>query len=118
MTSPAPDPDCLFCKIVVGELPADLLHADDTTVAIRDISPQAPTHFLVIPRSHYPNAAELATHEPATAADLINTAAQVAREDGLDSYRLVFNTGADAHQSVFHAHLHVLGGRVMTWPPG
>jgi histidine triad (HIT) family protein len=118
MTSPAPDPDCLFCKIVGGEVPAELLHADDTTVAFRDIAPQAPTHFLVIPRSHYPDAAVLAAHEPATAADLLSTAAQVAGEDGLDSYRLVFNTGAAAQQTVFHAHLHVLGGRAMTWPPG
>jgi len=118
MTAPAPSPDCLFCRIVGGEVPADIVHADDTTVAFRDISPQAPTHVLVVPRNHYANAAEMATHEPATAADLLSTAAQVASDDGLGSYRLVFNTGADAHQTVFHAHLHLLGGRSMTWPPG
>jgi len=118
MTAPATEPDCLFCRILAGELPADVLHADDTTVAFRDISPEAPTHFLVVPRSHYANAAELAEHEPASAAALLVTADRVAKAEGVDSYRLVFNTGAEANQTVFHAHLHVLGGRSMTWPPG
>ncbi len=118
MTTAAPEPDCLFCRIVAGEIPADILHSDATTIAFRDISPQAPVHFLVIPRSHFANAAELAAGEPDSIAALIATAGRVASAEGVDSYRLVFNTGGDAHQTVFHAHLHVLGGRSMTWPPG
>jgi histidine triad (HIT) family protein len=119
MTMPTTSPpDCLFCQVVAGEVPAVILHADDTTVAFRDIAPQAPLHLLVIPRRHFDNVAEVATGEPGTVADLIATADRVATAEGLDTYRLVFNTGADAHQTVFHAHLHVLGGRLMTWPPG
>ena len=111
--------DCLFCKIVSGEIDADVVHQSPTTIAFRDLNPQAPTHVLVIPRSHYPNAATLAVGEPATAVDLFAAAAAIAESEGLDEgYRLVLNTGAAAHQTVFHAHLHVLGGRTMTWPPG
>ena len=114
-----PDKDCLFCRIVTGEIPADIVHASDLSVAFRDLNPQAPTHVLVIPRSHYPDAAELAHWEPATAADLLVTAKEVAEKESLeDGYRLVFNTGAAANQVVFHAHLHVLGGRKFGWPPG
>jgi histidine triad (HIT) family protein len=113
------DPDCLFCKIVAGEIPAEVVHESDTVIAFRDLDPQAPTHVLVIPRSHYPNAAALAAGEPGTAAHLFDAARAIAEAEGLDNgYRLVFNTGADAHQTVFHAHLHVLGGRPMGWPPG
>jgi len=111
--------DCLFCKIVAGEIPADRVHETETTLAFRDIEPQAPTHVLVIPKSHHANAAELAVAEPQSYLDLVHTAAAVAKAEGLDEgYRMVFNTGAAAHQTVFHAHLHVLGGRAMTWPPG
>lgn len=113
------DPDCLFCKIVSGDIPADVVHSTATVLAFRDIEPQAPTHVLVIPRSHHSNAAELATHEPQVALDMFAAAATVAEQDGLgDGYRLVCNTGPAAHQTVFHAHLHVLGGRPMGWPPG
>ena len=113
------DPDCLFCRIVAGDIPADVVHESPTTLAFRDLEPQAPTHVLVVPRSHYANAADLAAGEPGTAVDLISAARAVADAEGLDEgYRLVFNTGAAAHQSVFHAHLHVLGGRSMGWPPG
>lgn len=113
------DPDCLFCKIVSGDIPADVVHATDTTVAFRDIEPQAPTHVLVIPRSHLANAAELAAAEPQVAVDMLHAAAAVAEQEGLaEGYRLVYNTGRAAHQTVFHAHLHVLGGRPMGWPPG
>src|SRR5881398_3266923 len=94
--------DCLFCRIVSGDVPADVIARNDQAVAFRDISPVAPTHVLVIPRSHHANLAEIA------AADGI--------ED--DGYRLVANTGAAAHQTVFHAHLHLVGGRSMGWPPG
>lgn len=117
--APTAQPDCLFCRIVAGEIPADVVHESPTTVAFRDIAPQAPTHVLVIPRSHHANAAEVAAAEPATVADLVAAAAAVAEADGLGAdYRLVFNTGAGAGQTVFHAHLHVLGGRSLTWPPG
>jgi histidine triad (HIT) family protein len=113
------DPDCLFCKIVSGEVPADVVHATDTTVAFRDIEPQAPTHVLVVPRSHHANAADLAAAEPGVAVDMLGAAAAVAAQEDLgDGYRLVYNTGRAAHQTVFHAHLHVLGGRPMGWPPG
>ncbi|HET8561793.1 MAG TPA: histidine triad nucleotide-binding protein [Marmoricola sp.] len=112
------DPDCLFCKIVAREVPATVVHETDTTLAFRDISPVAPTHVLVVPRNHYENAAALAKGEPETYVALTQAADEVAQAEGLDGYRLVFNTGASAHQTVFHAHLHVLGGRQMTWPPG
>lgn len=115
----ATDPNCLFCKIVAGDIPADVVHETATTVAFRDIEPQAPTHVLVIPRSHHADAASLAAAEPDVALDLLRAGGEVAKQEGLDDgYRMVFNTGASAHQSVFHAHLHVLGGRTMQWPPG
>src|SRR5205085_12034614 len=111
--------DCLFCRIVSGEVPAEIVHESATTLAFRDLTPQAPTHVLVIPRSHFPNAAALAEGEPATAAHLFDAAREIATSEGLDAgYRLVFNTGADAHQTVFHVHMHLLGGRAMGWPAG
>jgi histidine triad (HIT) family protein len=113
------DPDCLFCKIIVGDIPSEVVHETETTLAFRDIEPQAPTHVLVIPREHHQDAAALTAEAPDTAVDLLNAAASVAKQEGLDDgYRLVFNTGARAHQTVFHAHVHVLGGRAMGWPPG
>lgn len=113
------DPDCVFCKIVAGEIPAAVVHESPTTLAFRDLEPQAPTHVLVIPRTHVENAAELAEVEPATMAHLVEAAREIAAAEGLDEgYRLVLNTGPAAHQTVFHAHLHVLGGRSMGWPPG
>lgn len=111
--------DCIFCRIVAGEIPATVVHHTETTVAFRDAAPQAPTHVLVVPRTHVANAAELAAVEPSTMADLVKAAAQVAEEEGHgDDYRLVFNTGVGAGQTVFHTHLHLLGGRSLTWPPG
>jgi histidine triad (HIT) family protein len=113
------DADCLFCKIVTGEVPAEIVHDTDTTVAFRDVEPQAPTHVLVISRHHAPDAAALAAQRPGVLDDMVRAAAAVAEQDGLGGgYRLVLNTGADAHQTVFHVHLHVLGGRSMLWPPG
>lgn len=113
------DEECLFCRIVSGDVPAEVLRTTDTTVAFRDVNPQAPTHVLVVPRSHYANAAALAAGEPAVVADLVSTAAAVAEDEGLeDAYRLVLNTGAAAGQSVFHVHLHLIGGRDLGWPPG
>jgi len=112
------DAECLFCKIVAGDIPADVVAQTEDAVAFRDVNPQAPTHALVVPRSHFADVAALADGEPDTLASLVRVARDVATADGLDDYRLVFNTGADAGQTVFHTHLHVLGGRAMTWPPG
>ena len=111
--------DCLFCRIVVGEIPADVVHRSDRVVAFRDVAPQAPVHVLLVPAEHHQDAAALASVAPDVAAELVTVAAAVADAEGLDGhYRLVFNTGAGAGQSVFHTHLHLLGGRSMTWPPG
>jgi len=111
--------DCLFCGIVSGDVQAEVVHETGTTVAFRDVDPQAPTHVLVVPRTHAPDAAALGATEPKVLVDLVAAAAAVAEQEGLgEGYRLVFNTGPAAHQTVFHAHLHVLGGRPMGWPPG
>jgi histidine triad (HIT) family protein len=110
--------DCLFCGIVAGEIPSEIVHTTERTVAFRDLNAQAPTHVLVVPKDHYANAAELAAGDPAAMAELVTAAHAVATAEGHDDYRLVLNTGADAGQTVFHTHLHVLGGRSMTWPPG
>jgi histidine triad (HIT) family protein len=111
--------DCLFCKVAAGDVDADVVHETATTLAFRDIEPQAPTHVLVIPRLHVPDAASLAATEPTVLVDLVQAAAVVAEREGLDDgYRMVLNTGRQAHQTVFHVHLHVLGGRSMGWPPG
>ena len=111
--------DCLFCKIVARQIPADIIHEMATTLAFRDIVPQAPTHVLVIPKEHQPNVVALGASSPQGLVELVEAVGLVAAQEGLDAgYRGVFNTGALAHQSVFHAHVHVLGGRAMTWPPG
>ncbi|MGW7414017.1 histidine triad nucleotide-binding protein [Streptomyces sp. NPDC054863] len=115
-----PQADCLFCKIVAGDVPATVVRESGTTVAFRDINPQAPTHVLVIPKVHHPDAASLVAAEPQIAADVLREAGQVALDEKLtdSGYRIVFNTGAGAGQTVFHAHAHVLGGRGLNWPPG
>ncbi|MEU9254802.1 histidine triad nucleotide-binding protein [Streptomyces sp. NPDC048270] len=115
-----PQADCLFCKIVAGNIPATVVRETETTFAFRDINPQAPTHVLVIPKVHYPDAASLAAAEPAVTADLLAEAGRIALDEKLTDhgYRIVFNTGAGAGQTVFHAHAHVLGGRGLQWPPG
>ena len=110
--------DCLFCRVVAGDLPADVVHRGERVLAFRDIDPQAPTHVLVVPRRHVPDLAGLAHASAEELADVVGLAESVAREAGLTGYRIVANTGADAQQSVFHAHVHVLGGRGLTWPPG
>ncbi len=104
--------DCLFCKIVAGEIPATVVYADDQVVAFRDIHPQAPVHVLVVPRTHYANVAEVAAAEPALVGALVTAANGIAAAEGDDQsgYRLIFNTGPDAGQTVFHAHLHLLAG--------
>jgi len=112
--------DCLFCRIVAREIPAEIVHETDATLALRDINPQAPTHVLVITKAHHPDVAELAATDPDGLTALHRTAAAVAAGEGVDrsGWRLVFNTGADAGQSVPHVHGHVLGGRYLEWPPG
>ena len=112
--------DCLFCKIVAGEVPAEVVHETEHSVAFRDINPQAPTHVLVIPREHHENLVSLAAEAPDAAVDVLRAAGAVADQEGVAEagYRLVANTGEAAQQTVPHAHVHVVGGRAMTWPPG
>lgn len=110
--------NCLFCKIVRKEIPADVVFESVDVIAFNDITPQAPTHVLIVPKYHYENAAELAASAKSTLAEMHTVADSLAGERGLDGYRLNFNTGASAGQSVFHAHLHLLGGRPFAWPPG
>jgi histidine triad (HIT) family protein len=111
--------DCLFCAMVAGDITPDVVHETPTTLAIRDIDPQAPTHVLVVPKSHHRDVGALAAADPELLAELFRSVTAVARQEGLgDRFRLVFNTGAEAGQSVFHVHAHVLGGRPFGWPPG
>jgi histidine triad (HIT) family protein len=110
---------CLFCRVVAGEIPATVVRDDPDTLAFRDIDPKAPVHVLVVPKQHHPDAAAVAAADPALLGRMVATAAEVAKAEGLGSgYRLVLNTGPDAGQSVHHAHLHLLGGRHLAWPPG
>jgi histidine triad (HIT) family protein len=103
--------DCLFCRLVAGEIPANVVRETDQTLAFHDIAPKAPTHVLVIPKAHHADIAALAAADPALAGRLVADAAQVAEAAGLgDGWRLVFNTGASVGQTVFHVHAHVLGG--------
>jgi histidine triad (HIT) family protein len=112
--------DCIFCKIIAGEIPAAKIYEDDRAVVFRDINPQAPTHALVIPRAHVASLNEATEDDEALLGHLLVVAARVAREEGHadGGYRAVVNTNADAGQTVFHIHVHVLGGRPLTWPPG
>ena len=112
--------DCLFCKIITGEIPGDFLHQDDRCVVIRDVNPQAPTHVLVIPREHIESLDEVSLKDEGLVGHLLHVGALVANDLGNSEsgYRTVINTGAGAGQSVFHLHVHVLGGRPMNWPPG
>ncbi len=112
--------DCLFCAVAAGEIPATVVLESDRTVAFRDINPQAPTHVLVVPKAHHANVAELAAAKDGLLDEVIATAHAVAEAEGVTGtgYRVVFNTGADAGQTVPHVHAHVLGGRSLGWPPG
>ena len=101
-----------------GEIPVEFVFESSNVFAIKDIAPQAPTHILIIPKAHYENAAELSANAPSVLSEMHGTAAKIAADLNLDGYRSVFNTGASAGQSVFHAHLHILGGRPFAWPPG
>ena len=111
---------CLFCRVVAGEIPAEFVHRDDRSVVIRDINPQAPTHLLVIPVEHIESLDDASQKDEALLGHLLRVAARVANVAGLaeGGYRVVINNGAGAGQSVFHLHVHVLGGRAMNWPPG
>ncbi len=109
---------CLFCRIIRGEIPAKIVAENAHCIAFRDINPQAPTHVVIVPREHVASLTEAT--DPAMIGELALLAAEIARREGIAArgYRTVFNTNADAGQTVFHLHLHLLGGRVMAWPPG
>jgi histidine triad (HIT) family protein len=111
--------DCLFCRIIKGEIPSKKVYEDDRTYVFEDINPQAPTHLLIIPRKHIVGLKEAAAEDAELLGYCQLVAAKLARERGIeDGYRTVYNVGAKAGQSVFHLHLHLLGGRVLRWPPG
>jgi histidine triad (HIT) family protein len=112
--------DCLFCRIIAGELPATVVYRDEALTAIRDIRPQAPTHILILPNTHITSTNELTDEHTLLMGRVLRLAAELARQEGIAAggYRLVVNTGPDAGQSVGHFHLHLLGGRRMGWPPG
>ena len=112
--------DCIFCKIAAKQMKADLVAETEDCVAFRDINPQAPTHLLVIPRKHIATLNDLSKEDEALVGRMLLLAQELARKEKIDQtgYRTVFNTNKDANQTVFHIHLHVLGGRPMTWPPG
>jgi histidine triad (HIT) family protein len=112
--------ECLFCKIVAGEMDADIVHSSDHVIAFRDINPQAPVHLLIIPKEHIESAKSLHDKHGDLLAEILKTAAHLAKANEVDrtGWRLVTNVGADAGQSVHHLHFHLLGGRQMAWPPG
>lgn len=112
--------DCLFCRIVAGQIPATIVYQNDDVVAFKDITPQAPAHVLVVPRRHVASLNDLGPDDDALVGKMVRAAAAIAKEHGHadGGYRTVFNCNADAGQTVFHIHLHLLGGRKMAWPPG
>ena len=112
--------ECIFCRIIDGQIPADIIHQDQWCVAIRDINPQAPTHVLVIPREHMESLDDASQRDEPMLGHLLRTSARIANDagHGESGYRTMINTGAGAGQSVFHLHVHVLAGRPMGWPPG
>ncbi len=110
--------DCLFCKIAAGEIPSNKVYEDDLCYAFYDIDPQAPTHFLVIPKTHISSAAAVTNENSAVVGHIFEVIAKVTKDLGIESFRVVSNIGEQAGQSVFHLHFHVLAGRDMTWPPG
>ncbi len=110
--------NCLFCRIVNNEIPSSIVFEDEEMMAFNDISPQAPTHILIIPKTHISTLEEIDESNSALIGKLIHTASKIAKERKLDGYRLVLNCNEIAGQSVFHIHCHLLGGRLMEWPPG
>lgn len=113
-----PQNDTIFGKILRGELPSDRVYEDEMCIAFRDVNPAAPTHILVIPRKHIVNCYDAEADDRELLGHLMLTAAKVAQDEGLEGFRLVVNNGAKAGQTVFHLHVHVLGGRELSWPPG
>ena len=113
-------PDCLFCRVAAGEIPASIVYEDTRLIAFKDINPQAPTHILVIPRQHIASLNDLGPEDEALVGEMTRRAAAIAKEEGLAErgYRVLFNCNADAGQTVFHIHLHLVGGRRLGWPPG
>ena len=113
-------PDCLFCKIINREIPASIVYEDQRVLAFNDINLQAPTHVLIVPRRHIASLNEIGVEDDQIVGELVRRAAAIARDRGLSAggFRTVFNTNRDAGQTVFHVHLHLLGGRSMAWPPG
>ena len=113
-------PDCLFCRVAAGEIPASIVYEDTRLIAFRDINPQAPTHILVIPRQHIASLNDLGPEDDALVGEMTRRAAAIAKEEGLAErgYRVLFNCNADAGQTVFHIHMHLVGGRRLGWPPG
>lgn len=107
--------DCVFCRIAARQIPAEIVREDESTCAFRDISPQAPQHFLIIPKEHHPNLDDMT---PEAMGALLHAARELAREESIESYRLVLNKGELSGQSVFHVHVHLLSGRALSWPPG
>ncbi len=116
----SPDPDCIFCKIVGGQIPAGIVFQNDQVTAFRDVNPQMPVHVLVVPNQHIANTEALEPEHDTVVGAVIRAAREVARREGLSErgYRTVINTGPDASNTVPHLHVHVLGGRSMSWPPG
>ena len=112
--------DCLFCKMIAGEIPCDIVYENESVFAFRDIDPKAPTHILLIPRKHIRSINELGESEQNLAGELLLTAKKIAKDEGIDEsgFRTIFNTNSDGGQTVFHIHMHILGGRKMAWPPG
>lgn len=112
--------ECVFCRIVAGEAPAEILRSSETVVAFRDVNPQAPSHILLIPKEHISSLRDVEDHHAGMLADLFQAAAHLARAEGVNGsgWRLVANVGADAGESIHHLHFHLLGGRGMAWPPG
>ncbi len=115
-----PDSDCLFCKILSGDISADVIYESDAAIAFRDINPRAPTHVLIIPRQHISTINDIEAEHEAIVGSLFSSAKTIAAQEGLadDGYRVVMNCNKAAGQTVFHLHLHLLGGRIMGWPPG
>jgi len=112
--------DCLFCKIIAGDIPSAIVHQDDSLVTFKDINPQAPLHVLIVPRKHIASLNDLSSEDDALVGSMLRRAAALAKEHGYHErgYRTVFNTNREAGQTVFHIHLHLLAGRGLTWPPG
>lgn len=112
--------DCLFCKMIAGEIPCNIVYENESVFAFRDIDPKAPTHILLIPRKHIRSINELGESDQTLAGELLLIAKKIAKDEGIDEsgFRTIFNTNSDGGQTVFHMHMHILGGRKMAWPPG